>query len=57
MANKSNLDANHGGEVKAAVVGYQSQRGREEIVGSGKSSAVKAEPRKNNIGVSEGQNS
>lgn len=24
MANKSNLDANHGGEVKAAVVGYQS---------------------------------
>lgn len=57
-ANESNLDANHGGRVKQQWLGSSSREAGERMaVGSGRLPGWKVEPRKSQIGVSEGQHS
>lgn len=57
-ANENNLDANHGGRVKQQWLGSSSREAGERMtVGSGRHPGWKVEPRKSQIGVSEGQHS
>lgn len=58
VARESTLGANHVGRTKLQWLGNNSREARERLVmGSRKSPAVKTEPRKNKIVVSEGQHS
>lgn len=58
MARESTLGASHVGRIKQQWLGNNSREARERLVmGSRKNPAVKTEPRKNKIVVSEGQNS
>lgn len=58
VARESTLGASHVGRIKVQWLGNNSREARERpVMGSRKSPAVKTEPRKNKIVVSEGQHS